>query len=81
MVGAFVLGYSAPTSKEALEPMRTAVGKDGSWQVQEILAQAFTEHCGAMGYERALPQGGHGRAPNLEPERLLQGAPEVAISC
>jgi len=55
MVGVFVLGFLAPRSKGALALLRTTVSKDGSWQVQEILAQAFDQYCRVIGYEAALP--------------------------
>ena len=55
MVGVFVLGFVAPKSREALSMMRSTVSKDASWQVQEIVAQAFDHYCNEVGYEKALP--------------------------
>jgi len=55
MVGVFVLGYIASTSKEAFKMLRTKVSLDDSWQVQEILAKAFDQYCRSIGYEKALP--------------------------
>ena len=55
MVAVFVLGYVSARSAEALRLLRTRVSKDESWRVQEILAQAFNEHCKSVGYEEALP--------------------------
>jgi HEAT repeat protein len=55
MVAVFVLGYVAARSAEAFRTLRETVSADGSWQVQEVLAQAFNQYCGDIGYERALP--------------------------
>ena len=55
MVAVFVLGYIASSSKEAFKILRRTVSQDKSWQVQEILAQAFNEYCKSIGYEKALP--------------------------
>jgi 3-methyladenine DNA glycosylase AlkC len=55
MVAVFVLGYIASKSGESLKILRNNVSKDESWQVQEILAQAFNEYCKSVGYEKALP--------------------------
>jgi len=55
MVAAFVIGYAAARSPEALRMLREEVSADGSWQVQEILAQAFNQFCQDTGYEKALP--------------------------
>jgi 3-methyladenine DNA glycosylase AlkC len=55
MVAVFVLGYAAARSAVALHFLRRTVSVDGSWQVQEILAQAFDQYCRDMGYSRALP--------------------------
>jgi 3-methyladenine DNA glycosylase AlkD len=55
MVAVFILGFLAYESREALAMMRTRVSKDESWQVQEILAQAFDSYCKAAGYEASLP--------------------------
>jgi hypothetical protein len=55
MVAAFMLGFVAARSSEALRMLRKEVSGDGSWQVQEILAQAFNQYCQDIGYEKALP--------------------------
>jgi 3-methyladenine DNA glycosylase AlkD len=56
MVAVFVLGNISQKSKEAFKILRKTVSKDNSWQVQEILAQAFNEYCKSVGYEKALPE-------------------------
>jgi 3-methyladenine DNA glycosylase AlkC len=56
MVAVFVFGFIASESKEAFKILREVVSQDKSWQVQEILAQAFNEYCKRTGYEKALPQ-------------------------
>jgi len=55
MVAVFILGYIASRSEEAFKILRKRVSEDPSWQVQEILAQAFNEYCKDIGYEKALP--------------------------
>lgn len=55
MVAVFVMGYVAHEMKEALPYLRQAVSLDESWQVQEILAQAFNQYCQDIGYEQAMP--------------------------
>jgi 3-methyladenine DNA glycosylase AlkC len=55
MVGVFVLGYTASKSEDAFKILRKTVSEDPSWQVQEILAQAFSDYCKQIGYEKALP--------------------------
>jgi len=55
MVAVFVLGFIASRSQNAFRLLRKTVSKDASWQVQEILAQAFNEYCKSIGYEKALP--------------------------
>src|SRR5690242_14387281 len=55
MVAVFVLGFVAARSSEAFRMLREEVSGDGSWQVQEILAQAFNQYCRDIGYEKALP--------------------------
>jgi len=55
MVAAFVLGDIAARSSEALQVLRERVSADDSWQVQEILAQAFNRYCQDTGYEKSLP--------------------------
>ncbi len=51
----FVLGFIAAESDEAFTILKDKVSKDESWQVQEILAKAFDQHCSDIGYEKALP--------------------------
>lgn len=55
MVAVFALGYIATRSAEAFGILRERVSRDASWQVQEILAQAFNQYCNDMGYEKAIP--------------------------
>jgi 3-methyladenine DNA glycosylase AlkC len=55
MVGVFALGYIASGSEEAIKMLRHKVSEDKSWQVQEILAQAFNEYCKGTGYEKSIP--------------------------
>ena len=55
MVGVFVMGYVAYQVNDALTFLQHVVSTDGSWQVQEILAQAFDRYCHDIGYEQALP--------------------------
>ncbi|GCE15480.1 DNA alkylation repair protein [Tengunoibacter tsumagoiensis] len=54
MVGVFVMGYVAHQSNDVLTFLRHTVSIDSSWQVQEILAQAFNQYCHDIGYEQAL---------------------------
>lgn len=51
----FILGYCASQDKKVLHILKTKVGKDASWQVQEILAKSFDYYCNKIGYEKALP--------------------------
>jgi 3-methyladenine DNA glycosylase AlkD len=55
MVAVFVLGYIAARSATSFRTLRETVSNDGSWQVQEILGQAFNQYCEDTGYEKALP--------------------------
>ncbi len=55
MVAVFVLGYIATRSAEAFRILRVRISRDGSWQVQEILAHAFNQYCKDTEYEKALP--------------------------
>jgi len=55
MVAVFLLGYVATRSSEAFRLLRAKVSTDGSWQVQEILAEAFNQYCQDTGYEKAIP--------------------------
>lgn len=55
MVAVFVWGNIAGKSEEAFSSLKNTVSMDKSWQVQEILAQAFNEYCKSVGYEKALP--------------------------
>lgn len=54
-VGVFLLGYSAHDHENAISFMKDTVSLHESWKVQEILAMAFDNHCGIIGYENALP--------------------------
>jgi 3-methyladenine DNA glycosylase AlkC len=51
----FMLGYISYKEIDALEILKSHVIKDQSWQVQEILAKAFDQHCKDTGYEQSLP--------------------------
>jgi 3-methyladenine DNA glycosylase AlkC len=55
MVAVFVMGYLSHHIADALSYLRRTVSLDPSWQVQEILAQAFNQYCQDTGYEQALP--------------------------
>jgi 3-methyladenine DNA glycosylase AlkD len=55
MTAVFIMGMIAAESKEALDFMHDKVSLDESWQVQEILAQAFDNYCKDIGYEKSLP--------------------------
>jgi len=55
MVAVFVMGDVAKQVKDVLTFLRHTVSTDSSWQVQEILAQAFNQYCQDIGYEKALP--------------------------
>lgn len=55
MVAVFILGHIASKSREALRMLRKTVSQDESWQVQEILAQAFNEYCKSTGYKESIP--------------------------
>jgi DNA alkylation repair enzyme len=55
MLGTYMLGELAAHQEEALKILREKVSKDGSWQVQEMLAKAFDRYCSHLGYENALP--------------------------
>jgi 3-methyladenine DNA glycosylase AlkC len=55
MVAVFVFGLVSPRFIEALEFLRKQVSTDSSWQVQEILAQAFNDYCKGTGYGKSLP--------------------------
>jgi 3-methyladenine DNA glycosylase AlkD len=56
MVAVFIFGFIASKSQDAFKFLRKTVSKDNSWQVQEILAQAFNEFCKSLGYEKTLPE-------------------------
>jgi HEAT repeat protein len=55
MVAVFVLGDIGAKSGEAVRILREKVSTDSSWQVQEILAQAFNQYCKDVGYEASVP--------------------------
>jgi 3-methyladenine DNA glycosylase AlkC len=55
MVAVFIFGFIADKYPKALEILNGKVNADKSWQVQEILAQAFDHYCKSIGYENALP--------------------------
>src|SRR5574341_66866 len=49
----FIFGHLAADSSECFQFLYQLVSQDSSWQVQEILAQAFDLYCVTTGYERA----------------------------
>jgi 3-methyladenine DNA glycosylase AlkD len=55
MTATFLLGMVASQIPEAFLFLHDTVSTDTSWQVQEILAQAFDQYCKNVGYEKALP--------------------------
>jgi hypothetical protein len=55
MLATYLLGYTAAERPEHLMLLRERIVLDPSWEVQEVLAQAFDAYCAAVGYERALP--------------------------
>ena len=50
----FILGHLAATSGESLKFLRTRVGQDADWGVQEVLAKAFDNYCAITGYEQSI---------------------------
>jgi hypothetical protein len=54
MLAAYLLGYTAASHPENLALLRERIVPDPSWEVQEVLAQAFDAYCAGVGYERAL---------------------------
>lgn len=54
-LGIFLLGHVAAEDFSALEVLKSKIGIDPSWQVQEILAKAFDCFCMNNGYEKSLP--------------------------
>ncbi len=55
MLGTYLLGQLSPYDYRALRVLRTEVGKDKNWRVQEMLAKAFDHYCKTNGYEKSLP--------------------------
>jgi hypothetical protein len=55
MLATFLFGFLAAKSKTSFTIMRKRVSKDTDWRVQEILAKAFDQYCGDVGYGKALP--------------------------
>lgn len=55
MTAVFVYGYIALQRPAVLDILRKKVSQDPSWQVQEILAQAFNQYCKDSGYEKSVP--------------------------
>ncbi len=51
----YLLGYTIKARPANLDVLRERVAPDASWEMQEALAQAFDEYCGAIGYKAALP--------------------------
>ena len=94
MVAGFILGQIAPHCSEASSFLRHKVAKDGSWQVQEIPAQASNEYCKRVGYQESTPiirNWLDDKNPNVRravtedlrswnQKDCLQGLPDVAIA-
>jgi hypothetical protein len=55
MLATYLIGYTAAARPEHLTLLRERIVPDPSWEVQEVLAQAFDAYCAAIGYDRALP--------------------------
>lgn len=51
----FILGFISAKSNKYLDYLKTHVGKDKDWRVQEILAKAFDQYCSDTGFKNALP--------------------------
>ncbi len=54
MLATYLLGQLAPHDANALNVLKTEVGKDKNWRVQEMLAKAFDHYCKTNGYENSL---------------------------
>src|SRR5579871_888453 len=48
MLAVYLLGYTADQRPENLDVLREKAGPDPSWEVQEVLAQAFDQWCAAV---------------------------------
>lgn len=55
MLATYILGQLSPENTQALTLLKTEVGKDKNWRVQEMLAKAFDYYCKTSGYEKSLP--------------------------
>jgi hypothetical protein len=54
MLATYLLGFISGQRPANLDLLREAVPADPSWEVQEVLAQAFDAYCSVVGYERAI---------------------------
>lgn len=45
MLATYILGQLSPENTQALTLLKTEVGKDKNWRVQEMLAKAFDYYC------------------------------------
>ncbi len=54
MLGTYLLGQLSPDDSQALNVLKTEVGKDKNWRVQKMLAKAFDHYCKINGYEKSL---------------------------
>ncbi len=54
MLGTYLLGQLSPYDPQALIVLKTNVGKDQNWRVQEMLAKAFDHYCKINGYKKSL---------------------------
>lgn len=55
MLGTYILGQLSSDNNQALSILKTDVGKDENWRVQEMLAKAFDHYCKTIGYENSFP--------------------------
>jgi hypothetical protein len=51
----YLLGFTCGQRPAHLALLRKQAATDPSWEVQEMIAQAFDAFCAAIGYEAALP--------------------------
>ncbi len=54
VLGTYLLGQLSPYNPQSLDVLKTKVGKDKNWRVQEMLAKAFDYYCKTNGYEKSL---------------------------
>ncbi len=54
MLGTYLLGQLSPYDSQSFTILKTEVGKDENWRVQEMLAKAFDHYCKINGYRKSL---------------------------